>query len=50
LFSDVPKILREGKTVFLPRTYRRILTFSKNKFYYLSDSGEDGWALHEVDL
>ncbi len=38
------------KTVFLPKTYREILTFSKNKFYYLEDREEEGWVLQAVDL
>ena len=39
------------KTVFLPRTYREILTFNQNKFYYLKESeNDDGWTLHSVDL
>ncbi len=39
------------KTVFLPMTYMEILTFNKNKFYYLMESeNDDGWVLHSVDL
>jgi hypothetical protein len=38
------------KTVFLPKVYWEILTFSKNKFYYLEDREEEGWVLQAVDL
>jgi hypothetical protein len=39
------------KTLFLPKTYLEILTFSKNKFYYLEESEDDEcWALHAVQL
>nr|NIM77679.1 hypothetical protein [Candidatus Aminicenantes bacterium]NIN40885.1 hypothetical protein [Candidatus Aminicenantes bacterium] len=38
------------KTVFLPRAYKEILTFSKNKFYYLEDREEEGWVLQALDL
>jgi hypothetical protein len=39
------------KTVFLPKTYREILTFRKDKFYYLQESeDDDGWVLHSEDL
>ncbi|NIN88393.1 MAG: hypothetical protein GTO45_26875 [Candidatus Aminicenantes bacterium] len=38
------------KTVFLPKVYWEILTFSKNKFYYLEDREEEGWVLQALDL
>jgi hypothetical protein len=38
------------KILFLPKAHREILTFSKNKFYYLEDTEEKGWVLHAVDL
>jgi hypothetical protein len=38
------------KTVFLPRTYKELLTFDKNRFYYLAESEEEGWELREVDF
>lgn len=39
------------KTLFLPKSYMEILTFCKNKFYYLKESEDDeGWALHSLEL
>ena len=39
------------KTVFLPKTYREILTFKNNRFYYLKESeDDDGWVLHSEVL
>jgi hypothetical protein len=39
------------KAVFLPKTYREILTFHKDKFYYLMESEEDEtWTLYAVPL
>jgi hypothetical protein len=38
------------KTVFLPKAFKEILTFNKNKFYYLEDNEEEGWVLQVVDF
>jgi len=39
------------ETVFLPKTYRELLTFRNNKFYYLEENEDDEvWELHELDL
>jgi hypothetical protein len=41
------------KEVFLPITFMEILTFYKNKFYFLQDSEDDrydGWVLHEMEI
>ena len=39
------------KTVFHPKTHREILTFGKDRFYYLRESEDgEGWALHAVNL
>jgi hypothetical protein len=37
------------KTVFLPKSYREILTFNNDKFYYLEDNEDKNcWVLHAV--
>jgi len=39
------------ETVFLPKTYRELLTFRNNKFYYLEENEDDEvWELHSLDL
>jgi hypothetical protein len=38
------------KTIFLPITFKEILTFNQNKFYYLEDRDEEGWVLNAVDF
>lgn len=38
------------KSVFLPWTYKELFTFDKERFYYLSESENEGWDLHCVDF
>lgn len=39
------------RTVFLPKTYWEMLTFNKNKLFYLLENEDDEvWELHAVDL
>lgn len=39
------------ETVFLPKTYWEMLTFRKNKFYYLLENEDDEvWELHAVNI